>query len=62
MLITEKIEKINKNIKKIFKGLRQFFLKFNYPQAISKKLSKKIEKIKKNSGFFSKFKAIFSQI
>ena len=36
MLITEKIQKIKKNIKEIFKGLRQFFLKFNYPQAISK--------------------------
>ena len=35
VLITEKIEKIKKNIKDFFKGLRQFFLKFNYPQAIS---------------------------
>ena len=38
-------------------GLRQFFLKFNYPQAISKRINdvnkvlitEKIEKIKKNS-------------
>ena len=36
MLITEKIEKIKKNIKEFFKSLRQFFLKFNYPQAVSK--------------------------
>ena len=39
MLITEKIEKIKKNIKDFFKGLRRFFLKFNYPQAISKQLT-----------------------
>ena len=39
MLITETIEKIKKNIKEFFKGLRQFFIKFNYPQAISKKLT-----------------------
>ena len=39
MLITEKIQKIKKNINDFFKGLRQFFLKFNYPQAISKKLT-----------------------
>ena len=39
MLITEKIEKIKKNIKEFFKGLRQFFLKFNYSQTISKKLT-----------------------
>ena len=39
VLITQKIEKIKKNIKEFFKGLRQFFLKFNYPQAISKKLT-----------------------
>ena len=39
MLITEKIEKIKKNIKEFFKSLRQFFLKFNYPQGISKKLT-----------------------
>ena len=39
MLITEKIQKKKKNIKEIFKGLRQFFLKFNYPEAISKQLT-----------------------
>ena len=39
MLITEKIQKIKKNINDFSKGLRQFFLKFNYPQAISKKLT-----------------------
>ena len=39
MLITEKIEKIEKNIKVIFKGLSQFFLKFNYPEPISKQLT-----------------------
>ena len=39
MLITEKIEEIKKNIKDFFKGLRQFFLKFNYTEAISKKLT-----------------------
>ena len=39
MLITEKIEKIKKNIKDFFKGLRQFFLKFNYPEAISNQLT-----------------------
>ena len=39
MLITEKIQKIKKNIKEFFKGLRQIFLKFNYPQAISKQLT-----------------------
>ena len=38
MLITEKIEKVKKNIKDFFKGLRQFFLKFNDPEAISKQL------------------------
>ena len=36
MLITEKVQKIKKSIKDFFKGLKQFFLKFNYPQAISK--------------------------
>ena len=41
MLITEKIQKIKKNINDFFKGLRQFFLKFNYP---SKQLIKQ-EKI-----------------
>ena len=53
MLITEKIEKIKKNIKDFFKGLRQFFLKFNYPQAISKQLTvlitERIEKKKKKN-------------
>ena len=39
MLITEKIEKIKKNIKDFFKGLKQFFLKINYPEAITKKLT-----------------------
>ena len=39
VLITEKIQKIKKNINDFFKGLRQFFLKFNYPQAISKQLT-----------------------
>ena len=39
MLITEKFQKKKKNIKKIFKGLKQFFLKFNYPEAISKQLT-----------------------
>ena len=39
MLITEKIQKIKKNINDFFKGLKQFFLKFNYPQAICKKLT-----------------------
>ena len=39
MLITEKIKKIKQNIKDIFKGLRQFFLKFNYPEPISKQLT-----------------------
>ena len=53
MLITEKIQKVKKNIQDFFKGFRQFFLKFNYPEAISKQLTKlikceKIEKIKKN--------------
>ena len=39
MLITEKIQTIKKNIMEFFKGLRQFFLKFNYPEAISKQLT-----------------------
>ena len=39
MLITEKIEKIKENIKDFFKGLKHFFLKFNYLQAISKQLT-----------------------
>ena len=67
MLITEKIEKIKKNINDFFKGLRQFFLKFNYPQAISKQLNlnkvlitEKLEKIKKNSvNFFKNLRQFF---
>ena len=39
MLITEKIEKMKKNIKDFLKGLRKFCLKFNYPEAISKQLT-----------------------
>ena len=39
MLITEKIQKIKKNIKDFFKGLTQIFLKFKYPKAISKQLT-----------------------
>ena len=39
MLITEKIEKIKKNIMEFFEGLKQFFLKFNYTEAISKQLT-----------------------
>ena len=38
MSITEKIQKIKKNINDFFKGLRQFSLKFNDPEAISKQL------------------------
>ena len=40
MLITEKIEKIKKKIPSIFfKGLSQFSLKFNDPEAIRKQLT-----------------------
>ena len=39
MLITEKIEKIKKNSVDFFKSLRQFSLKLNEPEAISKKLT-----------------------
>ena len=39
MLITEKIQKIKKNVKDLFKGLRHFFVKFNYPEAMSKQLT-----------------------
>ena len=39
MLITEKIEKIKKNIKGFFKGLGQFFLKLNDSEASSKQLT-----------------------
>ena len=68
MLITEKIQKVKKNIKDFFKGFRQFFLQFNYPEAISKQLtvwikvliSEKIEKIKKNSVDFFKSLRQFS--
>ena len=38
MLITEKIEK-KKNFVDFFKSLRQFSLKFNDPEAISKQLT-----------------------
>ena len=38
MLISEKIEKIKKNSVDFFKSLRQFSLKFNDPEAISKQL------------------------
>ena len=38
MLITEKIEKIKKNSVDVFASLRQFSLKFNHPEAISKQL------------------------
>ena len=39
MLITEKIEKKNKNSVDFFKSLRQFSLKFNDQEAISKPLT-----------------------
>ena len=39
MLITEKIEKTKKNSVKFFKSLRQFSLKFNEQEAISKQLT-----------------------
>ena len=38
MLISEKIEKIKKNSVDFFQSLRQFSLKFNDPEAISKQL------------------------
>ena len=38
MLITEKIEKTKKNSVNLFESLRQFSLKFNDPEAISKQL------------------------
>ena len=68
MLITEKIQKIKKNINDFFKGLRQFFVKFNYPKAISKTINhlnkvlitEKIEKIKKNSVDFFQSLSQFS--
>ena len=39
MLISEKIEKIKKNSFNFFKSLKQFSLKFNDPEAISKQLT-----------------------
>ena len=54
MLITEKIEKIKKNCVDFFQSLRQFSVKFNDPEAISKHglnkvlITEKIVKIKKN--------------
>ena len=39
MLITEKIEKIKKNSVNFFKNLRQFSLKFNDQEAISKQIT-----------------------
>ena len=39
MLITEKIEKIKKNSVNFFQILRQFSVKFNDPEAISKQLT-----------------------
>ena len=38
MLITEKIEKIKKNSVNFFKKLRQFSVKFNDQEAITKQL------------------------
>ena len=38
-LITEKIEKIKKNSVNFFQSLRQFSVKFNDPEAISKQLT-----------------------
>ena len=39
MLITEKIQKIKKNINDFFKNLRLVSVKFNDPEAISKLLT-----------------------
>ena len=39
MLITEKIRKIKKNSVNFLKNLKQFFVKFNDPEAISKQLT-----------------------
>ena len=39
MLITEKIEKIKKKCIDFFQSLKQFSLKFNDPEAISKQLT-----------------------
>ena len=38
MLITEKIQKIKNNSVDVFESLRQFSLKFNDPEAITKQL------------------------
>ena len=63
MLITEKIEKIKKNCVDFFESLRQFSVKFNDPEAISKQLTafnnkvlitEKIQKIKKYINDFFK--------
>ena len=68
MLITEKIEKIKKNSVDVFESLRQFSLKFNDPEAISKAINgvnkvlitEKIEKIKKNiKDFFKGLRQFF---
>ena len=51
MLITEKIEKIKKNLVDFFKSLGQFSLKFNDPEAITINGVKKVlitEKNRKN--------------
>ena len=39
MFITEKIEKIKKSCVDCFQSLRQFSVKFNDPEAISKQLT-----------------------
>ena len=39
MLRTEKIKKIKKNSGDVFESLKQFSLKFNDPEAISKQLT-----------------------
>ena len=39
VLITEKIKKITKNCVDFFQSLRQFSVKFNDPEAISKQLT-----------------------
>ena len=39
MLITDKIEKIKKNLVHFFKSFEQFSLEFNEPEAISKQLT-----------------------
>ena len=77
MLITEKIGKIKKNSVNFFKNLRQFFVKINDPEAISKQLTllikfngvnkvlitEKIQKIKKNiNDFFEGLRQFFSNL